>query len=71
MQDSTTVRLARETRDALKDLAAADGVTMDEALRRLVRGERQRRMGDALACHAPDASDDAWLRIGATTVRAE
>jgi hypothetical protein len=63
MPNSTTVRVDVDTRDAVKAIAEADGVTLDVAIRRLVRAERQRRMGAALA--EADA-DSAWLDVVAS-----
>lgn len=65
MQASTTVRVDVATRDAIKAIAEADGVTIDVAICRLARAERQRRMGAALA--AVD-SDTAWLDVVAMEV---
>ncbi|MHB8663394.1 MAG: hypothetical protein ACYDH6_11985 [Acidimicrobiales bacterium] len=69
MQDSTTVRLARGTRDNLRHLAADDGVTLDEEIARLVRAERQRRIGHSLAATELDVEERAWLEMGAEAVR--
>jgi antitoxin component of RelBE/YafQ-DinJ toxin-antitoxin module len=63
MPNSTTVRVDVDTRDAVKAIADADGVTLDVAIRRLARAERQRRMGVALA--ETDA-DPAWLDVVAS-----
>lgn len=68
MRDSTTtVRISTRTRDGLKRLAERDGVTLDEAIARLVRAERQRRMGEALAAGLTD-DDEAWIDAGLRTV---
>ena len=67
MQDSTTVRVSTSTRDALRSLADADGVTLDEELQRLARAERQRRFGDALADPIDD-EDQQWLDMAVRTV---
>ena len=66
MQDPTTVRVTRGTRDGLRALAAAGGVSLDEETARLVRTERQRRMGRALAQHEPTAAERQWLDLAAT-----
>jgi hypothetical protein len=65
MQDTATVRLARSTHESLKSLATHDGVTLDEEMQRLIRAERQRRMGDALASLELDDADHAVLRSSA------
>jgi hypothetical protein len=54
---STTVRVSTSTRDAVRALAVADGITIDEAIARLARRERQRRMGEALAAPAASSAE--------------
>ena len=68
MRESTTIRVSTSTRDALRELADRDGVTLDEELGRLLRAERQRRMGAALA-HPLSAEDRQWIDAGAEAVR--
>ena len=68
MPDSTTVRISRRTRDHLRHLADADDVTLDEEITRLVRAERQRRIGRALADDGSVGDAAAWLELGASTV---
>ncbi|HYX43393.1 MAG TPA: hypothetical protein VE760_00010 [Acidimicrobiales bacterium] len=60
--------MSRGTRDNLRQLAKDDGVTLDEELTRLVRGDRQRRMGQALAASSADAEERAWLEMGVEAV---
>lgn len=69
MQRATTVRVTRETRDGLRVLAEGDGVTLDEEVNRLVRAERQRRIGHALAAVELDRDDESWLTVGASVIR--
>jgi hypothetical protein len=69
MQESTTLRVSRATRDAVRELADDDGVSLDEEIRRLARSERQRRLGVALRAAEPTAEDERWLRMAAGTVR--
>lgn len=69
MRESTTVRLSRSTRDNLRHLADDDGVTLDDEIIRLVRAERQRRIGQALSASEPDAGEQAWLEMGDEAVR--
>jgi hypothetical protein len=47
------------TRAALRELADADGTTLDETIVRLIRIERQRRMGAALAANF-SADEERW-----------
>jgi hypothetical protein len=49
MASTTTIAISPETRDALRGLAAERGDTMDTLIRRLLRDERARRIGAALA----------------------
>ena len=65
MQNTTTVRLAKSTHELLKTLANNDGVTLDEEMIRLIRAERQRRIGDALAVLELDETDQAILNASA------
>lgn len=67
MLNSTTIRVTRSTRDALKRLAEDDGVTHDEELTRLLRAERQRRMGASLTLQ-PTTEDRAWIEAGMSTM---
>ena len=62
---STTVRVTDATRAALRELAEADGLTMDEMIHRLARAERQRRMGEALAHVDYSDEDSSWLDMAA------
>lgn len=68
MQKSTTVRLARSTHESLKALASDDGVTLDDEMKRLLRAERQRRMGDALANLELSEADQGVLKGSAYDV---
>jgi len=68
MQSTTTIRLGRSTQRSLRELADADGVTLDEEVQRLVRSERQRRMGEALASWEPDRVASDWFDVSARTV---
>jgi hypothetical protein len=61
---ATSIRVTVATRDELRALANADGATLEQAIRQLVRAERQRRMGRDLA--APASSEEqAWLDLSA------
>lgn len=50
------------TRDELKNIAERDGVTLDAALQRLLRSERQRQMGADLAVRPASDEAAAWVR---------
>ncbi|HQZ35609.1 MAG TPA: hypothetical protein PK020_14390 [Ilumatobacteraceae bacterium] len=67
MQDTTTVRVSGTTRDAIRSLALADGLTIDAEIEQLARAERQRRFGRALAV-APTEDENLWLNLGGSTV---
>jgi aldose 1-epimerase len=71
MQSSTSVRVCVGTRDAIRALAVADGVTLDEEISRLARAERQRRIGEALSVDRLDEHDRAWLDLGSHAVAHE
>jgi predicted transcriptional regulator len=71
MKETTTIRVTADTRARLRELAEADGVTLDEELARLTRSERQRRMGEALAAAVFDEDDKAWVDAGVRTVSVE
>ncbi len=49
MASTTTIAISPEARNALRSLAAERGDTMDSLIKRLLRDERARRMGAALA----------------------
>lgn len=68
IQNATTVRVSRRTRDALRDLAQRDGTTLDQVIERLVRTERQRQLGVALAGDVLDDGDRAWIDVGLSSV---
>jgi len=53
----------------LRHLADDDGVTLDDEIIRLVRSERQRRIGQALSESELDTEEQTWLGIGAEAVR--
>ena len=57
----TTVNVSMATRDELKSVADREGITLDAALRRLLRYERQRRMGADLAARPDSEEDSAWI----------
>lgn len=60
----TTLKVSTETRDDLKALAERDGLTIESALRKLLRAERQRQMGVDLAAREQTHDDRSWI-IGA------
>lgn len=49
MSGSTTIKVSVGTRDALRQLADRDGLTMDAQLAKLIRAERRRLIGAQLA----------------------
>lgn len=68
MQYQTSVRVSTRTRDAVRRLADADDVTLDEEIARLARSERQRRMGLELSQVEPNDEDQAWIDAGLDAV---
>lgn len=61
MTSVTTIKVSVRTRDALRELAIRDGLTFDQQLQRLIRRERQRRMGEQLSSAELDEADLAVL----------
>lgn len=68
MQGSTSVRVSTDTRNAVRALADADDVTLDEEIARLARSERQRRMGAALSQEELSDEDRRWIGADTDTV---
>lgn len=65
---STTIRVSKAVRDEVGALAATEHITLDEMLRRLVRAERQRRIGAELATHEPTTDERAIVAVGLAVV---
>ncbi len=65
---STTIRVPKAVRDEIGALAAAEHLTLDEILRRLVRAERQRRRGAELAAQETTSTERAIIAVGLATV---
>ncbi|HIY65583.1 MAG TPA: hypothetical protein H9830_04830 [Candidatus Agrococcus pullicola] len=60
MNDTTTIRVSRSTRDALNDLAARRGETLTDTVSRAVRLLEQEAIGRQLS--APLRDDElTWL----------
>ena len=68
MPDSTTIKVSVRTRDALRQLAAREGLTLDAQLDRLIRRERRRIIGAQLASAPLDATEEAVLDASASDV---
>ena len=64
----TTVKVSVETRDELRLIAARDGITLDAALRKLLRAERQRQMGADLAKRHVSDDDRSWIASSSSAV---
>jgi hypothetical protein len=62
MTQLTTVKVSTDTRDELKSIAERDGLTLDGALRKLLKAERQRLMGLDLASRPMSDADRDWVR---------
>jgi hypothetical protein len=58
MASNTTIAISPETRDSLRGLAAERNDTMDSLIKRLLRDERARRFGAALAERRVEMSAD-------------
>ena len=68
MPDTTTIKVSVQTRDALKQLAARDGLTLDAQLDQLIRRERRRVIGAQLATAPLDDDDVAVLDASASDI---
>lgn len=68
MPESTTIKVSVRTRDALRQLADRDGLTLDAQLDRLIRRERRRIIGAQLAGAPLDDDDLAVLDASAGDV---
>ena len=68
MRAPTSVRVTKDTRDAVKELADADGLSMDQVIARLARAERQRRIGLALVASPVNDDELEWLGGAARSV---
>jgi hypothetical protein len=68
MPETTTIKVSVQTRDALRQLADRDGLTLDAQIERLIRRERRRIIGAQLS-GAPLGEDDvAVLEASASDV---
>ena len=69
MPESTTIKVSVQTRDALRELAHREGLTLPDAqIAKLVRRERRRIIGAQLASGPLDADDKAVLDASASDV---
>ena len=68
MSDTTTIKVLVRTRDALRQLAEREGLTLDAQLDRLIRRERRRIIGAQLASAQLDAEDRVVLDASASDV---
>lgn len=67
MPESTTIKVSVQTRDALRQLADRDGLTLDAQLDKLIRRERRRIIGAQLS-GVPLDDDVAVLDASASDV---
>ncbi len=68
MPRTTTIKVSVSTRDALRQLAEREGLTLDAQLDQLVRRERRRAIGAQLASCPLDEGDVAALDASASDV---
>jgi hypothetical protein len=68
MSDSTTIKVSVQTRDALRQLAERDGLTLDAQLDVLIRRERRRVIGLQLASASLDDAERAVLDAAAADI---
>jgi hypothetical protein len=68
MPETTTIKVSVQTRDALRQLAVRDGVTLDAQLEKLIRRERRRIIGAQLSSAPLDDDDLTVLDASASDV---
>lgn len=68
MPETTTIKVSVRTRDALRQLADREGLTLDAQLEKLIRRERRRVMGAQLSGAPLDDDDAAVLNASASDV---
>lgn len=68
MPGSTTIKVSVRTRDALRQLAEREGLTLDAQLEKLIRRERRRAIGAQLSRVPLDDDDVAVLDASASDV---
>lgn len=68
MPELTTIKVSTRTRDALRQLAEREGLTLDAQLDVLIRRERRRMIGRQLSGAPLDADDRAVLDASASDV---
>lgn len=68
MSDSTTIKVTKQTWDALRQLADREGLTFDAQIGKLIQRERRRIIGAQLAGVPPSADDHAVLDASASDV---
>lgn len=68
MPERTTIKVSTRTRDALRQLADREGLTLDRQLEQLIQRERRRLIGVQLASAPLDCDDRAVLGASAADV---
>jgi hypothetical protein len=68
MSEVTTIKVSTRTRDALRQLADRDGLTLDAQLDRLIRRERRRIIGRQLSTTPLDRHEAMVLDASASDV---
>jgi hypothetical protein len=68
MSELTTIKVSTRTRDALRQLAERDGLTLDAQLGMLIRRERRRVIGLQLASASLTPDDRTVLDASASDV---
>jgi hypothetical protein len=64
----TTIKVSRGTRDELKEIADREGITLEVTIQRLLKAERQRRIGADLARREITEEDREWIVGSAAAV---
>jgi hypothetical protein len=68
MPETTTIKVSVQTRDALRQLADRDGLTLDAQVDKMIRRERRRIIGSQVSSAPLDDHDVAVLDASASDV---
>ncbi|WP_419842470.1 hypothetical protein [Candidatus Poriferisodalis sp.] len=68
MSSATTIKVSVRNRDALRQLADREGLTLDAQIARLIQRERRRLLGAQLASSPLDDADRAVVDASASDV---
>ncbi len=64
----TTIKVSKRTRDALRELAQREGLTLEQQLEQLLATQRRRLIGSQLASERIDSDNWQMLEASAADV---